>query len=190
MQALHADAYRELGGFSWKRLLNEARRRVEVRTVLTYRLWHVADEAEGPLRFTRKILGRLHRYTSLQAGIDLPVAADIGPGFAVAHGFGLVVTPGATIGSNVTVFHGVTIGQRDQIGRDGTRTTGYPVIEDEVWIGPNAIIVGGITIGAGSRIGPGAYVTESIPPRSIVIGNPGVIVKSDCTPDVPNRAPI
>ncbi|URR15146.1 hypothetical protein LT980_11440 [Citrobacter portucalensis] len=89
-----------------------------------------------------------------------------------------------------TLFHGVTIGQRDTIQGAGTRITGYPIIEDEVWIGPNAVIVGGVIIGQGSKIAAGAFVTESIPPFSIVVGNPGVIVKTGCIPDVMNKAPL
>ncbi|WP_074773002.1 hypothetical protein [Nitrosospira multiformis] len=64
------------------------------------------------------------------------------------------------------------------------------MIEDEVWIGPHAIIVGGVTIGRGSRIAGGAFVTENVPPYSIVSGNPSTIVKANCTPDVMNPAPL
>ena len=108
------------------------------------------------------------------------------PGLALTHGRGIVVNVNAIIGSNVTLFHGVTLGQRDSISRDGTRTTSYPIIEDDVWIGPHAIIVG-VKIGKGSRIAGGAYVFVDVPPHSVVVGNPGKIVKTDCTSDVVNR---
>lgn len=68
--------------------------------------------------------------------------------------------------------------------------TEYPVLEDEVWVGPHAVIIGGVTIGRGSRVAAGAFVTESVPPHSVVSGNPAVIVKSHCVPDVMNQAPI
>jgi len=68
--------------------------------------------------------------------------------------------------------------------------TGYPTLEDEVWVGPHAIITGGITIGRGSRIAGGAVVNENIPPYSIVAGNPAKIIKSDCIPDVMHPAPL
>ncbi|MEO6566648.1 MAG: serine acetyltransferase, partial [Casimicrobiaceae bacterium] len=71
-----------------------------------------------------------------------------------------------------------------------SRRVGYPVIGDEVWIGPHAIVVGAVTIGNGSRIGGGAFVNFDVPPRSIVSGNPGAVVRHDCTPDVMNRAPL
>lgn len=97
---------------------------------------------------------------------------------------------GARIGNNVTLFHGATLGRRDRISHDGERFTEYPVLEDEVWVGPHAIIVGGVIIGHGSRIAGGAFVTSSIPPYSIVSGNPASIVKSNCVPDVTNPAPV
>jgi len=122
--------------------------------------------------------------------MDLSWRTEIGGGLALPHGWGLVVNAGAKIGNNVSLFHGVTLGRRDKISRDGERLTEYPVLEDEVWVGPHAIIVGGVTIGRGSRIAGGAFVTESIPPYSVVSGNPSVIVKSNCTPDVMNPAPL
>ena len=114
----------------------------------------------------------------------------MGGGLALAHGFGLVVNPCAQIGNNVTLFHGVTLGRRDSISHDGERLTEYPILEDDVWVGPHAIIVGGVIIGRGSRIAGGAFVTRSIPPYSIVSGNPASIIKSNCVPDVSNPGPV
>ena len=122
--------------------------------------------------------------------MDFPSSTQVGAGLAITHGWGIVISPSARIGKNVTLFHGVTIGQRDTIQGQGTRITAYPIIEDEVWIGPNAVIVGGVIIGQGSKIAAGAFVTESIPPFSVVVGNPGVIVKTGCIPDVMNKAPL
>ena len=47
----------------------------------------------------------------------------------------------------------------------------------DVWLGANAIILGGVSIGDGVVIGAGSVVTKSIPPYSIVVGNPGKIIK-------------
>lgn len=49
------------------------------------------------------------------------------------------------------------------------------IIEDDVWIGFNATILKGVTIGKGSIIQPGAVVSKSVPPRSIVSGNPAEV---------------
>ncbi len=52
------------------------------------------------------------------------------------------------------------------------------VIEDDVWIGSRVIILPGVTIGKGSVIGASAVVTKSVPPYSVVAGNPAKIVKT------------
>ena len=51
-------------------------------------------------------------------------------------------------------------------------------IEDNVWIRERAVILKGVTIGKGSVIGCNSVVTKSIPPYSIAVGNPAVVVKS------------
>ena len=51
------------------------------------------------------------------------------------------------------------------------------IIEDNVWIGFDAIVKPGTTIGRGSVIGSKSVVSGDIPPYSVVVGNPGRIVK-------------
>lgn len=51
------------------------------------------------------------------------------------------------------------------------------VIEDECWIGANAVITAGVTIGKHSVVAAGAVVTKSIPPYSVVAGNPAKVIK-------------
>lgn len=51
------------------------------------------------------------------------------------------------------------------------------VIEDNVWIGQRATLLPGIVIGEGSIIGACAVVTRSVPPFSVVAGNPARVVR-------------
>ena len=51
-------------------------------------------------------------------------------------------------------------------------------VEDDVWIGRRVIVLPGVTIGKGSIIGAGAVVAKDIPPYSVAVGNPAVVVKS------------
>jgi len=188
--AVRADTHRQYGRFSLGRLAGGFLTRRTFRVVVTLRLCQGAAACGGLGRLALPFCRVLHRWAAHSAGVDLPWRTAAGAGLSLPHGWGLVVNQGARIGSNVTLFHGVTLGRRDRISRDGERSTGYPVLEDEVWVGPHAIVVGGVTIGRGSRIAGGAYVTESVPPHSIVTGNPATIAKSDCAPDVVHPAPL
>lgn len=51
------------------------------------------------------------------------------------------------------------------------------IIGDNVWIGENVSILPGIEIGTGSIIGANTVVTKNIPKYSIVVGNPGKVIK-------------
>jgi serine O-acetyltransferase len=188
--SLKADTFRQYGDFTWRHLFTGTLTRRTFRVVVTMRLCQMAFGSRGMFHISLPFFKVLHRIATHQAAIDLSWKTDVKPGFAITHGWGLVVSSGARIGKNVTLFHGVTIGRRDRVSHDGGRLTGYPVLEDEVWVGPHAIIVGGITIGRGSRIAGGAFVAEDVPPHSIVSGNPAVIVKTDCAPDVIYPAPV
>jgi carbonic anhydrase/acetyltransferase-like protein (isoleucine patch superfamily) len=72
----------------------------------------------------------------------------------------------AIIGDDVTIGHGVTV--------HGC------TIENLVLVGMNAVLLTGCTIGYGSIVGANALVTENkiIPPRSLVLGSPGRVVRT------------
>lgn len=187
LKALRGDTHRQFGRYSAALLCKGFVTRRNFRPIVTLRLCQVISKSWAhPLLPLFKLA---HRICTHWAGIDFSWQTQIGTGLTITHGWGLVVSPGAIIGSNVTLFHGVTLGRRDRIAADGARQIGYPRIEDEVWIGPHAIIVGNVTIGRGSRVGGGAFITSDVPPYSVVSGNPGVLIRSECTPDVMNPAP-
>lgn len=57
------------------------------------------------------------------------------------------------------------------------------IVEEDVWIGARVSVLSGVTLGRGSEIGTGAVVRTSIPPYSVVVGNPAKIVGFRFTPD-------
>jgi virginiamycin A acetyltransferase len=58
-----------------------------------------------------------------------------------------------------------------------TTSKGDITIGEDVWIGANVVILSGVAIGRGSIIGAGTIVTKNIPAYSIVVGNPGKVIK-------------
>jgi serine O-acetyltransferase len=106
----------------------------------------------------------LRRLVSILFHIELPVLQQP---LRMAHPYGIIISGDVILGKNVTVFQGVTRGNK----RDG-RIAGSPVIEDDVGIFPNAVLIGQITIGAGAIIGPGSVVVDDVPPGVTVVGNP------------------
>jgi serine O-acetyltransferase len=105
-----------------------------------------------------------------QAGVDIHPGAEIGEGFFVDHGTGVVIGETAIIGRNVRLYQAVTLGARSfQVGADGQLRKNYPrhpIVEDDVVIYAGATILGRITIGRGSSIGGNVWLTESVPPGS------------------------
>jgi serine O-acetyltransferase len=186
--AVRADGARLYGRYSLGRLIWSFLVVRTFRPVFTMRLCQAASGFPNPLRGLLMVPYRfLHRWTQQRAGIDFPRRTEIGPGFVITHGWSFVISSDATVGSNVTVYHGVTIGQKDKTSANG-RVTSYPTIEDEVWIGAHAVIAGGVVVGRGSRIAPGTIVTGDVEPYSIVGGNPMRVIRTDALPDVVNPA--
>jgi serine O-acetyltransferase len=120
-----------------------------------------------------KLLARwLSQLTRILTGIEIHPGAVIGPGLFIDHGMGVVIGETAVVGSDVTLYHGVTLG-----GTSLNKGKRHPTIGDRVVIGAGAKILGAITIGGDSRIGANAVVVKSVPDNSVVVGVPGQIVK-------------
>jgi len=51
------------------------------------------------------------------------------------------------------------------------------IIEDDVWIGTSSIILKGVTVGEGAVVAAGSVVTKSVPPFTLVGGNPAQFLK-------------
>ena len=120
-----------------------------------------------------KLFGRwISQVVRNLTGIEIHPGATIGPGFFIDHGMGVVIGETAEIGSEVTLYHGVTLG-----GTSLEKGKRHPTLGDRVVIGAGAKVLGAITIGDDSRIGANAVVVKSVPANSVVVGVPGQIVK-------------
>ena len=119
-----------------------------------------------------KLLGRwLSQMMRGLTGIEIHPGAKIGQSFFIDHGMGVVIGETSEIGTNVTLYHGVTLG-----GVNMQKGKRHPTLEDDVVVGAGAKVLGAITVGAGSRVGANAVVVKPVPPNSVVVGVPGEIV--------------
>lgn len=106
-------------------------------------------------------------------GIEIKTSTRIGPGFVMVHPYNITITPYATLGKNVNILKGATI------GISNGKRAGAPTIGDSVYIGINSTIIGGVNIGDDVMIAPNTFVNCDIPSHSVVIGSPCKIISKD-----------
>ncbi len=128
-----------------------------------HRVSHELYRLQVPL-FPRVLSEWAHRET----GIDIHPGAEIGAGFAIDHGTGVVIGETSTIGDRVRIYQGVTLGAL-AVSKKLANRKRHPTIGDDVVIYANATILGGTTVvGDGSIIGGNVWLTNSVPARSVV----------------------
>lgn len=133
--------------------------------IACHRLAHPLERAGVPI-VPRLVTEWAHERT----GIDIHPGAVIGERFAIDHGTGVVIGETATIGDDVRLYQGVTLGAL-RVEKAMAAAKRHPTIEDDVTIYANATILGGDTvIGRGSVIGGNTWLTRSVPPGSFVAG--------------------
>ena len=124
-----------------------------------------------------------------RTGIDIHPGATIDDSFFIDHGTGVVIGETATIGKQVTLYHGVTLGafnptaRRDTGGElvRGLANKRHPDIEDHVTIYAGATIIGGDTrIGHHSIIGGNVWLTHSVAPYSrVAMREPELVIRTN-----------
>jgi serine O-acetyltransferase len=115
-----------------------------------------------------RILSHLSRFFT---GIEIHPGARIGNSFFIDHGMGVVIGETTEIGSNVTIYQGVTLGGTGK--EQGKR---HPTIGNNVVIGTGAKVLGPIEIGDNCRVGAGSVVLSPAPSNSTVVGIPARVV--------------
>jgi serine O-acetyltransferase len=140
--------------------------------------------------YTQRIAHELHRlgvpilprilteYSHVRTGIDIHPGAEIGDSFCIDHGTGIVVGETTIIGDNVKIYQGVSLGALS-VSKEQAKTKRHPTVEDNVIIYSSATILGGSTVvGHDSIIGGNVWLTESVPPHSVVYHQSEVSVRS------------
>jgi acetyltransferase-like isoleucine patch superfamily enzyme len=73
----------------------------------------------------------------------------------------------------ITIEDGVSIGMRVTVIAHFRETKGVK-IERNAFIGPSSVILPNVTIGEGAVVTAGSVVSKSVPPMTVVQGNPAV----------------
>ncbi len=123
------------------------------------------------LYFLARMLSHINRFLT---GIEIHPGAEIGQGFFIDHGSGIVIGETAEIGDNVTLYQGVTLG-----GTGKEKGKRHPTVGNNVIISAGAKVLGAISIGDNVKIGGGSVVLKAVPSGCTVVGVPGQIVVRD-----------
>lgn len=130
------------------------------------RLYRISSRLDG--KGHSHLAALLLLFGKFISGIEIVHGASIGPRTVFIHGTGIVIGPGAIIGSDCRIFHNVTLGSRDG--------TTYPVVGNGVTLYPGAVILGAVHLGDNSVVGANAVVLNDVGPNQIVAGNPARLV--------------
>ncbi|MCE5252642.1 MAG: serine acetyltransferase [Actinomycetia bacterium] len=149
-----------------------------LQAIAVYRVAHLLFRLDVPM-LPRMMTEHMHGIT----GIDIHPGAEIGEGFVIDHGTGVVIGETTQVGDGVRIYQGVTLGALSLPKGAGDQYRGkkrHPTIEDDVIIYSGATILGGDTVvGARSLIGGNVWLTESVPPDTrVMIENPRLIKRS------------
>ncbi|RKQ60910.1 serine O-acetyltransferase [Vogesella indigofera] len=136
-----------------------------ITAIIYHRLAHYLYRAGVPL--VARILAEI---AHSETGIDIHPGAQIGKGFFIDHGTGVVIGETAVIGERVRLYQAVTLGaKRFNSDADGKLEKGqprHPIVEDDVVIYAGATLLGRITIGQGATIGGNVWLTRDVLPGS------------------------
>ena len=112
--------------------------------------------------------------TRFFTGIEIHPGAKIGKNLFIDHGMGVVIGESSEIGNDVTLYHGVTLGgiSPSENSDDQRNSKRHPTLLDNVIVGSSAQILGPITIGECARIGANTVVLKDVPANATMVGNP------------------
>ncbi|HHT7186922.1 TPA: serine O-acetyltransferase [Bacillus cereus] len=122
----------------------------------------------------RQILLLLYRildtiFVRMFLNAEFPAQAKIGKNIILPHGGnGVIISINSEIGSNVVIFHQVTLGTINP----GDKV----VICDNAFIGAGAKVLGDIVVGQHSKIGANAVVLQDVPEQTTAVGIPAQII--------------
>lgn len=133
-----------------------------IHALLAYRLSHWLWKRRWYL--LARFISQFARFLT---GIEIHPGATIGRRFFIDHGMGVVIGETASIGDDVTMYHGVTLG-----GTSFEKGVRHPQVGNNVIIGAGAQLLGPIKVANDARIGSNAVVVSDVPEGATMVGVP------------------
>ena len=121
------------------------------------------------MKFIARMISQISRR---RTGIEIHPGATIGKNLFIDHGMGVVIGETAVIGDNCTLYQNVTLGGT---GKDTGKR--HPTLGDNVLVGAGAKVLGPFTIGNNVRIAAGAVVLDAVPDNATAVGVPARVVR-------------
>lgn len=177
-----SDLYRIDGDVSVRTFVRQLLRGMSFKFIFWMRTASFLMTASRGWRLLYPVARMMYRRYTFKLGISIPYQTKIGSGFYIGHFGGIVVSSGASIGTNCNLSQGVTIGQINRGPNKGT-----PHIGDHVYVGPGAKILGRITVGSNVAIGANAVVIKDVPDGAVVVGVPARVISHEGSADYINR---
>ena len=112
------------------------------------------------------------QWSRFWTGIEIHPGATIGRNLVIDHGMGIVIGETAEIGDDCLLYHGVTLGGT---GKDQGKR--HPTIGNNVMISSGAKVLGPFKVGDNARIAANAVVLREVPESATAVGIPAQIVK-------------
>ena len=140
-----------------------------VKAVFFHRIANFFSVAKFDL--VARIISQFSRFLT---GIEIHPGAKIGKNLFIDHGMGIVIGETSDIGDNVTIYHMATLGgiAPSINSNDQRNIKRHPTIEDEVVIGSGAQVLGPVTVGRCAKIGANAVITKDVPEKAVMVGIP------------------
>lgn len=149
--------------------LNILQKDTTIEAILYYRL----ERALFLKNPQHELLPFLANLMKIKTGMELYYSTEIGPGFNIQHGFGIVIGPRHKIGSNFIIHQGVTLGQKNVFSPDEAI-----VIGNDVTLFAGAKVLGKVSIGDNVQVGANAVLLYDAEPNSVYAGVPAKKVRT------------
>jgi serine O-acetyltransferase len=124
------------------------------------------------LRWLARFTSQFSRWLT---GIEIHPGAVIGANVFIDHGMGIVIGETAEVGDGCTIYQGVTLGGTS-LSKGAKR---HPTLGRNVVVGAGAKVLGGFLVGDNAAVGSNAVVTKPVPEGATAVGIPARIIQAE-----------